>query len=67
MKASSFLKMFGWCGASISPVPNICIEFNGEFAELYLCANGAVKWRWKNAQQDINVDLQTAANTAMAK
>jgi len=67
MKASTFIKMFGWCGGSITPVPNICMDFNGELAELYLCANGKVKWRWKKAQQETVVDLQTATNTPSAK
>ncbi len=59
MKASVFLKMFGWCGGSIVPSPAITIDFSGETAEIYLSANGNVKWRWKKAQQNIKVDLQT--------
>jgi hypothetical protein len=62
MKASNFLKIFGWCGGTISFNPPVYFSCGDEIAELYLSSSGNVKWRWKKPQQD-KVDLQTKPNS----
>lgn len=61
MRASTFLRLFGWCSGAISPKPSVTFDFDGEIAELYLASDGNVKWHWKKAQQKDKVNLQNNA------
>ena len=45
MKASTFLKMFDWCGATVRVKPAVVIEAGDEEFELILAPKGHVKWR----------------------
>lgn len=67
MKASNFMKIFGWCGGTIAFNPPVSFSCGDEIAELYLSGSGNVKWRWKKTQQDNKVDLQTQPNSPPAQ
>jgi len=51
MKASWFLRLFGWCGGYVVPKPDVLFCVGDEEFQLVFANNGAVKWRL--AQRDI--------------
>jgi hypothetical protein len=50
MKASTFLKLFGWCGGTVTPKPDISFTVGEEDFQLVFANGGAVRWRLKERQ-----------------
>ena len=62
IKASKWLKMFGWCGATVTPNQPICITVGDEEFELFLASNHTVKWRLRTPKKKYMEIFSTAHN-----